>query len=91
MKCTCAAAHQQKNPPIIEYLGHSITLHTYMNGVFNSSMFPLGPDVIFLNEPYQIGEEDGTLQTCFNVTRNGYQADLNYTFTNLIADGTSTL
>ena len=38
------------------------------------------PTVNFLNGPhYEVIEEDGTLQICFNVTRNNYQGFLNYT------------
>ena len=42
-----------------------------------------GLDVTFLNEPYEVVEEDGTLQICFNVTRNNYLGFLNYTFIGL--------
>ena len=48
---------------------------------------PPGPEVTFLDEPYQVHEENGSLQVCFNVTRNGYQGDLNYTFSGASAQG----
>ena len=48
---------------------------------------PPGPEITFLDEPYQVLEENGTLQVCFNVTRNSYQGDLNYTFTGGSAQG----
>lgn len=50
---------------------------------------PPGPQVTFLDPPYQVLEEAGTLEVCFNVTRNGYLDDLDYTFVGASAQGIS--
>lgn len=51
--------------------------------------FSQGPVVTFLNEPYEVIEENGTLEICFNITRNAYLGDLNYTFIGMTASGMS--
>ena len=48
---------------------------------------PPGPEVTFLDEPYQVLEETITLEVCFNVTRNGYEGGLNYSFVGISAQG----
>lgn len=54
---------------------------------FTLSHTPPGPEVTFLDQPYQVLEENSTLEVCFNVTRNSYQGDLNYTFAGASAQG----